>query len=36
VEGVRELLHALAPTLPRYHRSVRAYADDLVAPPPVE
>jgi hypothetical protein len=29
VEGVRELLHALAPTLPRYHRSVRAYADEL-------
>jgi hypothetical protein len=27
--GVRELLHALAPTLPRYQRSVHAYADDL-------
>lgn len=31
VEGVRELLHALAPTLPRYQRSVRAYADELGA-----
>jgi hypothetical protein len=30
VDGVRELLHALAPTLPRYQRSVRAYADLLV------
>lgn len=30
VEAVRELLHALAPTLPRYQRSVRAYADALV------
>jgi hypothetical protein len=29
-EAVRELLHALAPTLPRYQRSVRAYADALV------
>ena len=28
-DGVRELLHALAPTLPRYQRSVRAYADAL-------
>jgi hypothetical protein len=28
-DGVRELLHAIAPTLPRYQRSVRAYADDL-------
>lgn len=28
-EGVRELLHAIAPTLPRYQRSVRAYADEL-------
>ncbi|HWM34185.1 MAG TPA: tetratricopeptide repeat protein [Pseudolysinimonas sp.] len=30
VDGVSELLHALAPTLPRYQRSVRAYADTLV------
>jgi hypothetical protein len=29
VDGVRELLHAIAPTLPRYQRSVRGYADEL-------
>lgn len=32
-EAVRELLHTLAPTLPRYQRSVRAYADDLSSLP---
>ncbi len=30
-EGLAELLHAVAPTLPRYQRSVNAYADDLLA-----
>ena len=30
VEGLSRVLHALAPTLPRYQRSVRAYADDLL------
>jgi len=29
-EGVRALLHTVAPALPRYQRSVRAYADALV------
>jgi hypothetical protein len=29
-EGLRLVLHALAPTLPRYQRSVRGYADELV------
>ena len=29
-EGLAELLHAVAPTLPRYTRSVNAYADDLL------
>ena len=29
-EGLAELLRAVAPTLPRYQRSVRAYADALV------
>jgi tetratricopeptide (TPR) repeat protein len=29
-EGLSLVLHALAPTLPRYQRSVRAYADDLL------
>jgi tetratricopeptide (TPR) repeat protein len=31
-EGLSLVLHALAPTLPRYQRSVRAYADALVEP----
>ncbi|MEQ1738098.1 MAG: tetratricopeptide repeat protein, partial [Rhodoglobus sp.] len=30
VEGLALVLHALAPSLPRYQRSVRAYADALV------
>lgn len=30
-EGLAELLHAVAPTLPRYQRSVNSYADDLLA-----
>lgn len=30
VEAVSALLHALTPHLPRYHRSVPAYADDLL------
>ena len=29
-EGLAELLRAVAPTLPRYQRSVHAYADDLL------
>jgi len=29
-EGLALVLHALAPTLPRYQRSVHAYADDLL------
>ncbi len=29
-EGLAELLHAVAPTLPRYQRSVNAYADVLL------
>ena len=29
-EGLSLVLHGLAPTLPRYQRSVRAYADELV------
>lgn len=29
-EAIASLLHALAPHLPRYQRSVRAYADDLL------
>ena len=29
-EGLSLVLHALAPTLPRYQRSVRAYADELL------
>jgi len=28
-DGLRVVLHALAPTLPRYQRSVRGYADEL-------
>jgi tetratricopeptide (TPR) repeat protein len=31
-EGLALVLHALAPTLPRYQRSVRAYADVLAFP----
>jgi hypothetical protein len=31
-EGLSLVLHALAPTLPRYQRSVHAYADALVDP----
>jgi tetratricopeptide (TPR) repeat protein len=31
VEGLARVLHALAPTLPRYQRSVRGYADELGA-----
>lgn len=30
VEGVHALLHGIAPTLPRYQRSVRGYADALL------
>jgi tetratricopeptide (TPR) repeat protein len=29
-EGLAELLREIAPTLPRYQRSVRAYADELL------
>lgn len=29
VDGLAELLRSVAPTLPRYQRSVRAYADEL-------
>jgi tetratricopeptide (TPR) repeat protein len=32
VEGLAELLREVAPTLPRYQRSMRAYADALVTP----
>ena len=31
-EGLSVVLHALAPTLPRYQRSVHAYADELLEP----
>ena len=31
-EGLSLVLHALAPTLPRYQRSVHAYADELLEP----
>ena len=30
IEAVAALLHALTPHLPRYHRSVPAYADALL------
>lgn len=32
VEGLATLLREVAPTLPRYQRSMRAYADELVTP----
>jgi hypothetical protein len=31
-EGIAAVLHALAPTLPAYQRSVHAYADSLLPP----
>ncbi|MEO8263630.1 MAG: tetratricopeptide repeat protein [Pseudolysinimonas sp.] len=31
-EGLAELLREVAPTLPRYQRSMRAYADALITP----
>ena len=31
LEGLSELLSAVAPTLPRYQRSMAAYAEDLLA-----
>lgn len=33
-EALVSVLHALAPHLPRYQRSVKAYADDLLETPP--
>jgi tetratricopeptide (TPR) repeat protein len=33
LEGLATLLREVAPTLPRYQRSMRAYADELVDPP---